>query len=102
MRLKFTVSVEGAPNPTQIELRNGVIVISEVSAKGNAHIDVSSKEWAEFVVGQRSFADRAKVIAKFEGVLDRKTVPKGSETMDVQLDDVAEDVGYLCDGGEDH
>jgi alkyl sulfatase BDS1-like metallo-beta-lactamase superfamily hydrolase len=102
MRLKFTVGVEGPANPTQIELRNGVIVISEASAKGNTHIDVSAKEWAEFVVGQRSFADRDKVIDQFEGVLDRKAIPKASEAMDDKLDDVAEDVGYTCDGGESH
>jgi hypothetical protein len=33
-------------------------------------------------------------------VLDRKAVPKGSETLDDQLDDVADDVEYLCDGDE--
>jgi alkyl sulfatase BDS1-like metallo-beta-lactamase superfamily hydrolase len=102
MRLKFTVAVEETAKPTQIELRNGVIVISEASAKGNIHIDVSTKEWAEFVVGQRSFADRHQVIAQLESVLDRKAVPKGSETLDDQLDNVADDAEYLCDGGEDH
>ena len=101
MRLKFTVSVEGASKPTQIELRNGVIVISEASEKGKVHIDVSQKEWAEFVVGQRSFADRDKVIAKFESVLARTAVPDQMKAMDDKLDDVADDVEYLCDGGGD-
>jgi alkyl sulfatase BDS1-like metallo-beta-lactamase superfamily hydrolase len=101
MRLKFTVAVKGAPGLMRIELRNGVIVISEASKKGKVHIDVSHKEWSEFVIGQRSFADRDKVIAKFEGVLDRKAVPKGSEALDDQLDDVADDIEYLCDGGGD-
>ena len=99
MRLAFTVAVEGASDLTQIQLRNGVIVISEVSKKEKAHIDVSRKEWAEFVVGQRSFADRHKVIAEFEGVLARPALPEKSEALDDQLDDVAEDAGYTCDGG---
>jgi alkyl sulfatase BDS1-like metallo-beta-lactamase superfamily hydrolase len=95
MRLAFTVSVEGTPGLTQIELRNGVIVISETSKKEKVHIDVSREEWSEFVIGQRSFADRGKVIARFEGVLYRKAAPKGSEAMDDQLDDVADDIEYL-------
>jgi alkyl sulfatase BDS1-like metallo-beta-lactamase superfamily hydrolase len=100
MRLTFTVAVEGAPDLRQIQLRNGVIVISEVLKKEKAHIDVSSREWAEFVVGQRSFADRHKMMSQFEGVLARPALPANSEALDDQLDDVAEDAGYTCDGGE--
>ncbi|MCK4794230.1 MAG: MBL fold metallo-hydrolase [Desulfobacteraceae bacterium] len=101
MQLKFTVAVEGASKPTQIELRNGVIVISEASEKGKVNIDVSQKEWAEFVVGQRSFVDQDKVIAKFESVLARTAVPDQMKAMDDKLDDVADDIEYLCDGGGD-
>lgn len=57
---------------------------------------------AEFVVGQRSFAGQNKVFAQFECVLDRKAVPKGSEALDEKLDEIAEDSGYLCDGGENN
>jgi alkyl sulfatase BDS1-like metallo-beta-lactamase superfamily hydrolase len=91
-RLAFTVSVEGAEKPTRIELRNGVIIISEASKKEQTHIDVSSKEWAEFVVGQRSFADRDKTIATFESVLARFSAPEVSEAVDDQLDDIGEEV----------
>ena len=91
-RLAFTVSVEGAENPTRIELRNGVIIISEASKKEQTHIDVSSKEWAEFVVGQRSFADRDKTIATFESVLARPSAPGVSDAVDEQLEDVGEEV----------
>jgi alkyl sulfatase BDS1-like metallo-beta-lactamase superfamily hydrolase len=91
-RLAFTVSVEGAEKPTRIELRNGVIIISEASKKEQTHIDVSSKEWAEFVVGQRSFADRDKTIATFESVLARPSAPEVSEAVDDQLDDIGEEV----------
>jgi alkyl sulfatase BDS1-like metallo-beta-lactamase superfamily hydrolase len=100
-RLAVTVSVEGAETPTRIELRNGVLIISQASKKEKSHIDVSSKEWAEFVVGQRSFADRGKTVAAFENVLVRPSLPAHSEALDDQLDDVAEDVGYTCDGGGD-
>ena len=100
-RLAFTVSVEGAEKPTRIELRNGVIIISQASKKEKVHIDVSSKEWAEFVVGHRSFADQDKTVAAFESVLARPSFPAHSEALDDQLDDVAEDVGYTCDGGGD-
>lgn len=100
-RLAFTVSVEEAEKPTRIELRNGVLIIFQASEKEKAHIDVSSKEWAEFVVGQRSFADRDKTVATFERALARPSLPVHSEALDDQLDDVAGDVGYTCDGGGD-
>ena len=91
-RLALTVSVEGAEKPTRIELRNGVIIISEASKKEQTHIDISSREWAEFVVGQRSFADRDKTIATFESVLVRPSAPEISEAVDDQLDAVGEEV----------
>ncbi len=91
-RLAFTITVEDAEEPTRIELRNGVIVISEASKKEQTHIDVSSKEWAEFVVGQRSFADRDKTIATFESVLARPSAPGVSDAVDQQLEDVGEEV----------
>jgi hypothetical protein len=40
-------------------------------------------------------------LSHFLGVLDRRAVPKGYETLDDQLDDVAGDIEYLCDGGGD-
>jgi alkyl sulfatase BDS1-like metallo-beta-lactamase superfamily hydrolase len=91
-RLAFTVSVKGAEKPTRIELRNGVIIISQASQKEKAHLDVSSKEWAEFVVGERSFADRNKTVATFESVLARPSLPGIPEAMDDELDVVAEEV----------
>ena len=83
-RLAFTVAVEGAEVPTRIELRNSVIIISEASEKAQTHIDVSSKEWAEFVVGQRSLADGDKTIATFESVLARPAAPALPEAVDEQ------------------
>lgn len=100
-RLAFTVSVEGAKMPTRVELRNGVLIISEATKNEKAHINVSRKEWAEFVVGQRSFADRDKTVAAFERALSRPSLPAHSEALDDQLDDAVDDVGYTCDGGGD-
>lgn len=100
MRLAFTVAVEGAPGLRQIELRNGIIAVTDAARPAAAHIDVTRREWSEFVVGLRSFADRNKVIASFESVLERNAVPKGSELLDDRLDKVADDIEYFCDGGE--
>lgn len=102
MQLTFTVSVEGARNLTQIQLRNGVVVVSDATEKAADHIDVSLQEWSEFVVGARSFGDRSVVLARFESVLERMPVPETSEAMDDKLDAVAEDAEYMCDGGEGH
>jgi hypothetical protein len=100
MRLIFTVAIKDAPGMRQLELRNGVIIVTDADQKSAAHIDVSRREWSEFIAGQRSFASLNEVIASFESVLERKAVPQGSEQLDDQLDDVADDIGYLCDGGE--
>ena len=99
-RLIFTVAIKDAPGVQQIELRNGVIIVTDADQKSADHIDVSRRAWSEFIAGQRSFASLNKVIASFESVLERKAVPQGSEQLDDQLDDVADDIGYLCDGSE--
>jgi alkyl sulfatase BDS1-like metallo-beta-lactamase superfamily hydrolase len=99
-RLIFTVAIKDSPGMQQIELRNGVIIVTDTDQKSAAHIDVSRRAWSEFIAGQRSFASLNKVIASFESVLERKAVPQGSEQLDDQLDDVADDIGYLCDGSE--
>jgi len=91
-RLAFTVSVDDAEKPARIELRNGVIIISEASGKEDIHIDVSAQEWAELVVGKQSFADQDQNLAAFESVLARPPAPEISEAMDDQLDDVGEEV----------
>jgi alkyl sulfatase BDS1-like metallo-beta-lactamase superfamily hydrolase len=100
-RLAFTVSVEGEA-PKQIELRNGVIVLSDTGAKAKSHIAVSRKEWSEFVIGERSLADRSEVVGRFESVLDRPAAPSDAAALDDRLDDVTEDIGYTCDGGGNH
>lgn len=101
-RLVFTVSVGGSEKPVQVELRNGIVVITRDAEKGKVHLEVSLKEWAEFVVGKRSLAAMSPIFAQFESVLDRKPVPKGSEVLDGKLDEAAKDSKYQCDRGSDH
>jgi hypothetical protein len=102
MRLTFTVAVEGAPNLQQVELRNGVVIITRSAEKGSAHINVTRLQWSEFVAGQRSFANRNKVMALFESVLERNAILKSSGSLDEKLDIAADAAGYTCDGGENN
>ncbi|MHC4371963.1 MAG: alkyl sulfatase dimerization domain-containing protein [Planctomycetota bacterium] len=102
MRLAFTVAVEGTSGLTRIQLRNGVVIISEADEKEKVHMDVSHRQWSEFVAGRRSFGDRDPVISRFEGVLARPEIPPELAAMDRKLDEVAEDSEYLCDGGEEN
>jgi alkyl sulfatase BDS1-like metallo-beta-lactamase superfamily hydrolase len=101
LRLEFTVAVDGA-DPVGIELRNGVIVISPAEQAAEAHLDVTLDEWSEFVAGERSFADRSEVLARFESVLARTVEPEGSDALDDALEDAVEEMEYFCDGGEEH
>ena len=71
IRLKFTVSVNGASKPQLIEVRNGVIITTAVSHQAVEHIDVTRKAWSEFIAGQRSFAEFNKSVALFESLLEK-------------------------------
>ena len=90
--LTKALAQEGAIQIPTVVFTEPDSVLELPSKKEKAHIDVSSKEWAEFVVGQRSFADRDKTVAAFESVLARPSVPETSEALDDQLEDVAEEV----------
>ena len=97
MRLTFTVAIEGAPNLRQIELRNGVAIVTHTVQKGLAHINVTRRQWSEFVSGQRSFAHHHKAIASFESVFERNSIPESSGSLDKQLDVAADAAVYTCD-----
>lgn len=71
IRLKFTVTVQGSSTLQQIEVRNGVIITTAVADKRADHIDVTRKEWSEFIAGQRSFAKLNKSVALFESLLEK-------------------------------
>jgi len=70
-RLSFTIVVESDKRLRRIQLRNGVIVISNADTKDGTHIDVSRRELAEFVLGLRSLAAGSSMLAEFESSLDR-------------------------------
>jgi hypothetical protein len=70
-RLALTIVAEGDPRIRRVELRNGVLVISEVGAKGAAHVEVSRRELADFVLGKRSPRKAGDVLAELDGSLDR-------------------------------
>lgn len=70
-RSAFTVAIEGESELRQIELRNSVVVISHAEKKGSNHVNVSRREWGEFIIGERSLAQGNEAIALFESVLDR-------------------------------
>ena len=97
--MTFTVAFDDAQNLHQIELRNGVVIVTPAAQKTTDHMNVTRREWSEFVAGQRSFANRNKAVALFESVLERTAVPAGTEQLDDQLEDVADNVEYFCDGG---
>jgi len=100
IRLTFTIAVDGVQALYKIELRNGVVIVTPSGQNASDHINVTRREWSEFVTGQRSLADRSKAVALFESVLERTAVPAGAEKLDEQLDDVVEGAEYLCDGGD--
>ena len=56
-RQAFTIAAEGDPRIRRVELRNGVLVITEVGAKGAPHVEVTRRELADFVLGRRSTAE---------------------------------------------
>ena len=68
-RVTFTLSVQNDNRIWRILLRNSVMVISTADSKGATHVDVSRKELAEFVLGQRKPADKA--LAELDSSLDR-------------------------------
>jgi alkyl sulfatase BDS1-like metallo-beta-lactamase superfamily hydrolase len=70
-RLAFTIAAEGDPRIRLVELRNGVLVISEADAKGAAHVVVTRRELADFVLGKRLPKKAGDSLAELDGSLDR-------------------------------
>jgi len=70
-RLAFTITAEGDPRIRRVELRNGVLVISEAGAKGPAHVEVSRRELADFVLGKRSPPKAGDPLTELDRSLDR-------------------------------
>jgi len=70
LRQSFTLAIEGDPQMRQVELRNGVIVISEAQSPAAKHIALSRQELAAFVLGTRP-ASTADPLTELNHVLDR-------------------------------
>ena len=70
LRQSFTLAIEGDPQMRQVELRNGVIVISEAQSPAAKHIALSRQELAAFVLGTRP-ASIADPLTELNHVLDR-------------------------------
>jgi alkyl sulfatase BDS1-like metallo-beta-lactamase superfamily hydrolase len=70
LRQSFTLAVEGDPQVRQVELRNGVIVISAAQSPAAKHIALSRQELAAFVLGTRR-ASTPDPLTKLNRVLDR-------------------------------
>ena len=70
LRLAFTLAVEGDPRLWGVELRNGVLVITDAIAAAPTHFQLTHQELAEFVLGTRS-TSKADALAQLDGVLDR-------------------------------
>lgn len=70
-RLSFMIAAEGDPRIKPVELRNGVLVISDADSKAAAHVDVTLRELAEFGLGQRAPGNKNDALAKLDGSLDR-------------------------------
>jgi linear primary-alkylsulfatase len=80
-RLVITVAAEGDPQIRQIELRNGVLVISPVASRGSRHVDLTRRELADFVLGQGMPAKGGGPLAELDRVMDRsRLLPQTTPT----------------------
>jgi len=70
-RLAFTIAAEGDPQIRRVELRNSVLVITDADSKAAAHVDVTRRELADFVVGKGVPAKGGGPLADLDRVLDR-------------------------------
>ena len=70
-RQAFTIAAEGDPRIRRVELRNGVLVITEAGAKATPHVDVTRRELADFVLGKRSSPKAGDPLTELDRSLDR-------------------------------
>jgi len=78
LRQTFTLAVEGDSGIRQLELRNGVLVISDAAGAAPTHLRLTRQELAAFVVGARS-PSTADALSQLDRVLDRShLMPPGA------------------------
>jgi alkyl sulfatase BDS1-like metallo-beta-lactamase superfamily hydrolase len=78
LRQTFTLAVEGDSRIRRLELRNGVIVISDAQSPAATHLKLTRQELAAFVLGTRP-ASAADPLTELNRVLDRShLMPPGA------------------------
>jgi alkyl sulfatase BDS1-like metallo-beta-lactamase superfamily hydrolase len=78
LRQAFTLAVEGDPRIRRLELRNGVLVITDANTPAATHLALTRQELAAFVLGLRS-TPTADALAQLDRVLDRShLMPPGA------------------------
>jgi alkyl sulfatase BDS1-like metallo-beta-lactamase superfamily hydrolase len=85
-RQGFTISAEGDPQIRRIELRNGVLVITDADSKAAEHVDVTRRELADFVLGKGAPAKGGEPLAELDRVLDRSRLMPPATTTPAALD----------------
>ena len=70
-RMVFTMAVEGDPRIRRVELRNSVLVISELPTKSAVHVELTRRELADFVRGKGAPAQAAATLTALDSALDR-------------------------------
>jgi alkyl sulfatase BDS1-like metallo-beta-lactamase superfamily hydrolase len=77
-RQTFTLAVEGDTRIRRLELRNGVLVITDANAAAPTHVKLTRQELAAFVVGARP-SSTADALSQLDQVLDRShLMPPGA------------------------
>ena len=78
VRQALTLAVEGDPRIRRLELRNGVLVITDANAAAPTHFQLTRQELAAFVLGTRS-PSTADALTQLDRVLDRShLMPPGA------------------------
>jgi alkyl sulfatase BDS1-like metallo-beta-lactamase superfamily hydrolase len=70
-RVVFTMAAEGDQQIRQVELRNGVLVISPATAQAPSHVHLTRQELADFVLGKGVPAKGGGSLAELDRALDR-------------------------------
>jgi len=78
LRQSFTLAVEGDPRIRRLELRNGVLVITDADAAEPTHLALTRQELVAFVLGTRPPSD-TDALSQLDRVLDRShLMPPGA------------------------
>jgi len=78
LRQTFTLTVEGDSRMRRLELRNGVLVVTDAAAAAPTHFQLTRQELADFVLGTRP-PSKADALTQLDRVLDRShLMPPGA------------------------